>query len=346
MRIPKGWSQRVIDTCCGPAEAVIHPRGDLGYHLVPWAEDGKVEDQQWYTVTHLPSGSAIANVRTQGRATEVIFLSLSLLPEPTKLPTFSDVKALHTGLSDLYTRWANAAAPKPRPKQAATTKQSRSPEVPLKFSTVWAWNPTPQQRAAALEVTDLMTEASAGDSTSSTTLWSEALPHLFEVTWREEMMVRLASGTQPVILSSDLPAKPPKTLLDGSPVSPATLKRKLGELVALGDRLQQGARLMLRLYAHGSANGWTNALVAKWEALDSQYVALIQEGWMIWSGAAGCYISCSPAVQAKVVEKFGFVGNAEQGYHDLARKTLLRHPEVQEVLPVRRAMKKKIAEEF
>jgi hypothetical protein len=71
-------------------------------------------------------------------------------------------------------------------------------------------------------------------------------------------------------------------------------------------------------------------------------VSLVQEGWMIWSGAAFCFDCAPEEFKRNVVAKLGFIGSREKGWHELGIKTFLRHPEVAEVQPLRRELREKI----
>lgn len=165
-------------------------------------------------------------------------------------------------------------------------------------------------------------------------------------------MVRVTQPPNNHLLASDLPSSLPLEapvrrvgqeyrLRDGTIASAAQFKIEYDRLLAYGDRLQVGARRLLQLSADASEHGWTPDMLLRWERIDARFVSIVQEGWGVWSRAAYCLWASSDAFQAKVVARLGHVGSAAQGWAELGVKTLLRHPEVKEVQPLRREMREK-----
>jgi hypothetical protein len=158
--------------------------------------------------------------------------------------------------------------------------------------------------------------------------------------------VLLETDIPPHLANSGPPSPSPSglsaTLRDGTPATPGEFRRRYQALLELGDRLRAGSRKFLILYREGEAEGWTVERLDRWEAIDGKFVALVQEGWIVWSGAAFCFDCAPEAFKRNVVAKLGFIGSREQGWHELGIKTFLRHPEVAEVQPLRRELREKI----
>ncbi len=351
MRTPKGWSKRAIQTCCGEVEAIVHGCGWLAYHKAPWADEpysmNKAEAQAWLTVTHVPTGLAITNIRTQSAAQQIITSCAHLRGVDTSSPTQSAVLLFRDTVSAELSRLQAAGRAQKRTAPASSTS-----DTALKISPVWEWVPTPKQRAAGQMAADSINAVWAAKTPEGQQEayeeMLEELTTLAAVTWREEIMVRIVQGAKAPLLETDVPKSRPtiSVLLDGSSVSHETFRKKYADLISTGDRLQTGAVKMMGLYVLGSANGWTNDSLSRWEKMDERFTALVQEGWMCWSGAAYCYAHASDRFKANVQAKIGFVGDDRRGYHALAEKTFLRHPELAECREMRREMRQRIAREL
>jgi hypothetical protein len=352
---------RVVTPASVPA--LIHEAGYLCLHKPV------VEGYGLWTVTHIPSGRQIATLPTQAAARQCIgcLLSLPSLRDETPPPSLrSEVAAI---VSSLPSPSTPPAASKRRPQPSGNP-----PAAPSSFSPVFrGYVPTPADRAAANTAALAFGELwnGAGDRSSFATLEQGAAIH-----GREEIVVRVTQPPRALLLETDIPTtttlssssgfstnvttgqgstRSPRPggdtatpgpsapcLRDGTPATPGEFRRRYQQLLALGDRLRAGSLKFQTLYREGAAEGWTVERLDRWEAIDGKFVSLVQEAWMIWSGAAFCFDCAPEAFKRNVVAKLGFIGSREKGWHELGIKTFLRHPEVAEAQPLRREMREKI----
>jgi hypothetical protein len=364
-RPPKGyaWGEVTIQTwALVDGERVVTPTSvpalmhECGYLCL---HKPVVEGYGLWTASHVPNGMMIATLPTQAAARACIgcLLSLPSLRDETPPPSLRSAVAAIV-----------SSVPSPPPK-ATTTRSSRpsgtprSAASPSSFSPVFrGYVPTPADRAAqntaALAFGELWN--GAGDKSSFATLETAAAVH-----WREEIVVRVTQPPRALLLETDIPkyaslspsspaisgsTSPPRTsgpsstatLRDGTPATPGEFRRRYQQLLDLGDRLRAGSLKFRTLYREGEREGWTVERLDRWEAIDGKFVSLVQEAWMVWSGAAFCFDCAPEEFRRNVVAKLGFVGSREKGWTELGIKTFLRHPEVAEVQPLRRELREKI----
>lgn len=337
----------------------------LAYHQVHWlaelapGEQDTNEEALWQTVTHVPSGTTIANIRTQAAARQCIGL----------LATVDGLEAQNPGgptLSEVSTIVSSLPSPPPRTAMTRSSRPSGTPRdaaSPSSFSPVFrGYVPTPADRAAQNKAALAFGELWNGPSTPSS---MRVLEEAAAIHGREEIVVRVTQPPRALLLETDVPnsaslspsspatsgpTSPPRTgrpsstatLRDGTPATPGEFRRRYQALLEIGDRLQAGSRKFSALYAEGEEEGWTTDRLDRWERIDGRFRALACEGWLIWSGAAFCFDCAPEAFRRNVVGKLGFIGSREKGWHELGIKTFLRHPEVAEVQPLRREMREKI----
>jgi hypothetical protein len=328
---------RVVTPTVVPA--LIHEAGYLCLHKPV------VEGYGLWTVTHIPSGEQIATLPTQAAARGCI---TSLLALPGLVSTGPDPSVLSSAMV-VVSSLPSLSTPRPAPKRRPRPSGRRG-DAPSSFSPVFrGYVPTPADRAAqntaALAFGELWN--GAGDRSSFATLEQAAAVH-----WREEIVVRVTQPPRALLLETDVPARLPTgtstsggttcKLRDGTPATPGEFRRRYQQLLDLGDRLRAGSRKFLILYREGEEEGWTAERLDRWEAIDGKFVSLVQEAWMIWSGAAFCFDCAPEEFKRNVVAKLGFIGSREKGWHELGIKTFLRHPEVAEVQPLRRELREKI----
>jgi hypothetical protein len=218
--------------------------------------------------------------------------------------------------------------------------------------------PTPADRAAQnIAALSLGTAWNGGSTTDLTRFLSEA-ERAAAIHGREEIVVRVTQPPRALLLETDIPPHAYQLAEQSRLNSPTTgeghfARRDAGHaggvpaavsaLLDLGDRLRAGSLKFLILYREGEAEGWTVERLDRWEAIDGKFVSLVQEGWMIWSGAAFCFDCAPEEFKRNVVAKLGFIGSREKGWTELGIKTFLRHPEIQEVQPLRREIRERIA---
>lgn len=327
----------------------------------PWLGFHGVEGEETcYTVTHLPSGKAIATLPTQAAGRELIG-SLATLPDlACSSPPSGVGSEVQAMISSLSTRLAGAATPSPR------LRSGKKPgTVPSSFSPVYPPGvvPTPKTRIAMNEAAIALGQAfSASPRTTDVFALTAGAASVLR---REEIVVRVTQPPRAILLEGDIPNlpgessdSPPSTtprssrpsstpsLRDGTPATPAEFRRRYQILLDLGDRLRAGSLAFSKVYAEGEREGWTVARLEKWEVMDRRFREIVGEGWLVWSGAAFCYDAAPAMFQANVVLKLGYIGDRAHGYHELGIKTLLRHPEIAEVQPLRREMRERIWREL
>jgi hypothetical protein len=337
------YRKATITTCCGPVEAQVHPCGWLAYHPVPWEES----DKAWMTISHIPSGTAIANIRTQVSARSLVSSLMSVAGLDSSTPPSS---ALHAAWGIV----SSFRVPSSRRKVGRTHGATSASTAPLNMRPLFGRKvPTAAQKVkghtAAMEF-----EALWSGTQTDPRLFLSALDQWDREEWRGEIVMAVVEQLR-LLEDKDIPRLPP-TLRDGSPLTPATFRARYDELMALGDRLQAGARKMLDLWAGYELVGeLTVAQLDRFEKWDAIYREIAQQGWLKALGAAYCLDYCSPTFLANVEAKTGFLGRYE-GQTPTGRRqcvkpagvglaTFLRHPEIKEVAPVRRQLRS-IAEEM
>jgi hypothetical protein len=328
--------------------ALIHEAGYLCLHKPV------VEGYGLWTVTHIPSGEQIATLPTQAAARGCI---TSLLALPGLASTGPDPSVLSSAMV-VVSSLPSLSTPRPAPKRRPRPSGRRE-DAPSSFSPVFrGYVPTPADRAAQnIAALSLGTAWNGGSTTDLTRFLSEA-ERAAAIHAREEIVVRVTQPPRALLLESDIPSRlpgekhgqpvtPPSrgqfALMDGTPATPGEFRRRYQTLLALGDRLRAGSLKFLILYREGEEEGWTAERLDRWEAIDGKFVSLVQEAWMIWSGAAFCFDCASEEFKRNVVAKLGFIGSREKGWTELGIKTFLRHPEIQEVQPLRREIRERIA---
>jgi hypothetical protein len=339
---------RVVTPASVPA--LMHACGYLCLHRPI------VEGYGLWTVSHVPSGMMIATLPTQAAARACIgcLLSLPSLRDETPPPSLrSEVAAIVSGLP----------SPPPRTTTTRSSRPSgtpRSAASPSSFSPVFrGYVPTPADRAAQnIAALSLGTAWNGGSTTDLARFLSEA-ERAAATHAREEIVVRVTQPPRALLLETDIPShasmaspsksSPPSpgpgtgyTLRDGTPATPGEFRRRYQQLLDLGDRLRAGSRKFQTLYREGEREGWTTDRLDRWEAIDGKFVSLVQEAWMIWSGAAFCFDCAPEEFRRNVVAKLGFVGSREKGWTELGVKTFLRHSEIQDVQPLRRELRERI----
>lgn len=366
MRIPRGFHAGTITIArvngLAPLDlpAIIHNDGALAYHQLPWLAElepgtaNKSEEERWYHVTHVPTGKMICQCRLQAVAASVTSSlagladwSFSAQPPPGLYGT------IHSTLSSITARLTEEAEKKhkPLPKPPIVRLGTKDTLVP-----VFPAPPTPLTRGYAAMAAEEFARLWNGE-TDDAGPCIHSLTQALRVQWREELMVRVTQPPHNHLLPSDLPSRPDPvvplapplrrdgtvySLRDGTVANAAQFKIEYARLMEYGDRLQAGSLKLRSLYSAGAEHGWTGERLNSWERMDARFVSIVQEAWMVWSRAAYCFWASSPAFQAKVVAKLGHVGDAEHGWHQLGVKTILRHPEIQEVQPLRRELRARL----
>jgi hypothetical protein len=346
---------RVVTSASVPA--LMHACGYLCLHKPV------VEGFGLWTVTHVPSGMMIAILPTQALARGCItsLLALPRLRDETPPPSLrSAVAAIVSSLPSPPPRTTTTRSSRPSgtPRSASLSSSSFSPVFR-------GYAPTPADRAAQnIAALSLGTAWNGGGTTDLARFLSEA-ERAAATHAREEIVVRVTQPPRALLLPADIPSQlttaslapsgtlgTPATrpigtssscsLRDGTPATPGEFRRRYQQLLDLGDRLRAGSRKFQILYREGEREGWTTDRLDRWEAIDGKFVSLVQEAWLVWSGAAFCFDCAPEEFQRNVVAKLGFIGSREKGWHELGIKTFLRHPEVAEVQPLRREMREKI----
>jgi hypothetical protein len=334
---------RVVTPTSVPA--LLHACGYLCLHKPV------VEGCGLWAISHVPTGRQIATMPTQAAARQAIGLLATMDGLALSLPP----SAISSQVTAIVSSLRSPSTPRPA-SQRRPRPSGNPPDVPSSFSPVFrGYVPTPADRAAQnIAALSLGTAWNGGSTTDLTRFLSEA-EQAATIHTREEIVVRVTQPPRALLLETDIPphlanSGPPSpspsglsaTLRDGTPATPGEFRRRYQALLELGDRLRAGSRKFLILYREGEAEGWTVERLDRWEAIDGKFVALVQEGWIVWSGAAFCFDCAPEAFKRNVVAKLGFIGSREQGWHELGIKTFLRHPEVAEVQPLRRELREKI----
>jgi hypothetical protein len=346
--------ERVVRPAVVPA--LIHECGYLCLHKPV------VEGFGLWTVTHVPSGQKIAILPTQAIARQCVGCLLSLPSLRDEKPSPSLRSEVEVIVSSLQSQWISTSPASGRKPSGRTRKGN-----PSSFSPVFhGYVPTPATRAAQNKATLVFGElwnARPEDSPTGSfaSAWA-SLEQAAAVQWREEIVIRVTQPPRAILLETDIPQTPDSsptpsganspqatarpfsgvTLRDGTPATPGEFRRRYQHLMDLGDRLRAGSLKFQTLYREGERDGWTTERLDRWEKIDERFKALVFEGWMVWSGAALCLDVAPPEFQRNVVAKLGYVGSRERGWHELAMKSLLRHPEIEAVLPLRRDVREKI----
>lgn len=365
MRTPKGWEARAypfthVTEGTRTVEGVVHPCGFLGYH------DNSTPGMALYIVDHLPTGAMICQVEKQTQAQELCSSLSDMESLRSTTPESSALSLALATVSTLQQRWTEerAAKPAPAPKQrqpATAGRSSFSPVFPnrnpskptrvaanqaaLALGTLWDALPNGMSGPMAGEACP----GSNGTSITALQNFYARLDQWHDVETREVLVVKLTQKPNQTLITSDIPPSLPMAaprrqegqqyfLRDGTLANAEQFKIEYQRLMEYGDRLQEGARRLLALYA-ASAPDWAGDSLARWQRIDAKFVSLVQEAWMVWSRCAYCFWASSPVFQKRVTDKIGYVGNAEQGWAELGRKTFLRHPELREVAPLRQEMK-------
>jgi hypothetical protein len=336
--------ERVVTPTSVPA--LIHEAGYLCLHKPV------VEGFGLWAISHVPTGRQIATLPTQAAARQCIGLLVSLPGLQGTSPPSDLSCSVEAILSNLPSPSTPRPASRRRPRPSGNP-----PDAPSSFSPVFrGYVPTPADRAAQnIAALSLGTAWNGGSTTDLTRFLSEA-EQAAAIHAREEIVVRVTQPPRALLLETDIPphlakSGPPSpspsglsaTLRDGTPATPREFRRRYQQLLDLGDRLRAGSLRFQTLYREGEAGGWTVERLDRWERLDERFRALVCEGWMVWSGAAFCFDCAPEEFQRNVVAKLGFVGSRERGWTELGVKTLLRHKEIQDVQPLRREMRERIA---
>lgn len=369
-RPPKGYKHGTITiqrwelidgeqvVCPAEVPGLIADCGFLGLHKPV------VEGFGLWTCTHLPSGQKICTVPTQSAGRRVISSLSDMAGLAQDSPGPECLSAAWAIWSTMSTQLAEVATPSRRSKSG-----SKRGTGPSSFSPVTTSPPTPKARVALNKAALALGAAFSGNDRQTDVFAS--LEAAASVLWREEIMVRVTQAPRAILLEEDIPSLPAisglptgsadgknltpvspaklpstgTTLRDGTPATPGEFRRRYQLLLDLGDRLRTGALAFVKVYAEGEAEGWTVERLEKWEKMDQRFREIVCEGWMQWSEAAFC-LAVNPAFLANVEAKLGYVGSMERGWHELGIKTLLRHPEIMEVQPLRREMREKIWREL
>jgi hypothetical protein len=339
--------------------ALLHECGYLCLHKPV------VEGFGLWTISHVPSGEKIATLPTQAAARGCI---TSLLALPGLASTGPDPSVLSSAMV-VVSSLPSLSTPRPAPKRRPRPSGRRG-DAPSSFSPVFrGYVPTPADRAAQNTAALAFGEMWNGGSTTDLTRFLSEATRAAAVHAREEIVVRVTQPPRALLLETDIPSSPSlsptsgipsgaasptstsgpsstATLRDGTPATPGEFRRRYQQLLDLGDRLRAGSLRFLILFHRGEEEGWPTPLLEKWEAMDERYRSIVCEGWLIWSGAAFCFDCAPEEFKRNVVAKLGYIGSREKGYHELGIKTLLRHPEIAEVQPLRRMMRAKIQGEL
>jgi hypothetical protein len=365
-KVPKGFHagtitiERVDPYGSTEIAAVVHDTGTLAYHQLPWLAElepgaaNKSEEERWYHVTHIKTGKMICQCRLQAVAASVTSSLAGLADWSTLVAPPPDLYGtIHSTLSSITARLTEEAEKKqkPLPRPPIVQLGKKDTLVPI-----FPAPPTPLTRGYASMAAEEFARLWNGDTEDGGS-FSQALERAVSVQWVEELMVRVTQPPHNHLLPSDLPKGPHSSvplgppirqngavyyLRDGTVANAAQFKVEYERLLAYGDRLQEGSIKLRSLYSEGAEHGWTGERLNRWERIDARFVSIVQEAWMCWSRAAYCFWASSSAFQAKVVAKIGHVGDAEHGWHQLGVKTILRHPEIQEVQPLRRELRARL----
>lgn len=235
--------------------ALVHECGFLAYHNLCWLdEDGpgegnRSEEKLWFTVTHVPSGRQVCNVRTQAAAREVIgsLASLAgLAAVSPSLPTLSEARA---AIFAVASRLHEAIQVRKKPTHSPNRSVVRSsfspvhrpgppPTGPTRLAANSAavalenlWNGLPMDspeesgtltsapgvigRTSGLSDPEGHRISSAGSdalrerSASNLSQFYRTLDHWGQTAWREELMVRVTQPPNNHLLASDIPSSLP-----------------------------------------------------------------------------------------------------------------------------------------
>lgn len=365
MRTPKGWEAKAypfthVTEGTRTVEGVVHPCGFLGYH------DNSSPGMTLYIVDHLPTGAMICQVEKQTQAQELCGLLSAMTPTLDCMsPERSTLSSALAVVSSAQQRWREEVTrkPAPVPRMPPTKEASRSSFSPHFTNR----NPSKATRVAANEsalALDRLWESLPGTTggaecpgpsgTAITKLhdFYGRLDRWHDTETREVLVVKLTQKPNQVLTPSDIPSSLPLAaprrqegqryyLRDGTLANAEQFKVEYQRLMEYGDRLQEGARRLLRLYTEcgGDLTALSDEQRARWWKIDARFGEIVCEAWMVWSRCSYCFWASSPTFQKKVTDKIGYIGNAEQGWAELGRKTFLRHPEIKEVAPLRQEMK-------
>jgi len=154
--------------------------------------------------------------------------------------------------------------------------------------------------------------------------------------WYELIMTRMATGKRATLLASDVPLRAPT--LNGVSCDLAGFKCLFRELWQIGTDIEDIAGRMQGLIAVGEPDGRDED---QWIALDKELSGKIQEGWMKWSSAVYVFATLPLPQQSPFLQRLGFLGSTEKGWHALGKKSFLRSTALSTVLPVRREIRRR-----